>query len=392
METQPILSIVIPTKNRYFYLKELLLAFNSNSFNSKAIEIIVQDNSDDNTEFLNFLSQIENNHIKYFYTEGWLSVCDNCDLGIKNASGEYISMIGDDDGFLPSIINVVSYMKSNHIDAVVSPKPHYIWPDVAHKVWGDENSGVVTFKKYSNTIKEINVKQILEKIVYKGGVAIMNLPRVYHMVIKSDCLQKLYQECRTYFPGPSPDMANAVGLSKFINKSVYIDTPIIITGNGYESTGGQGVRHEHHGKIEDKSFLPKGTKEKWDKNIPLFWSGATIYAESVSKAIEATKLGNQKIKLNYLYLYAHLLIFEPRYYVEIFTSMKKFIGKDFKDVFVVIFYCHIVLSMRGFVFIKNLAKNIFKIRLNTIEAKNIKSIYDCINYFEEFHKNQYFRA
>ena len=45
MET--LLSIIVPTKNRYFYLKEMINMFQS--YSNKSTELIIQDNSTDNT-------------------------------------------------------------------------------------------------------------------------------------------------------------------------------------------------------------------------------------------------------------------------------------------------------------------------------------------------------
>ena len=45
-----LLSIVVPTKNRYYYLKSLIKLVQS--FNSNEIELVVQDNTENNSEIL----------------------------------------------------------------------------------------------------------------------------------------------------------------------------------------------------------------------------------------------------------------------------------------------------------------------------------------------------
>jgi glycosyltransferase involved in cell wall biosynthesis len=372
----PLLSIVIPTKNRYTYLKELIIAFKA--FTSNDLEIIIQDNSDDNSDFLNFVNQINDNRIRYFHVSGWLSVCDNCDLGIKHSRGEFITMIGDDDGFIPPIVDVAKYMKRHNIDAVVSPKPHYLWPDVTHKVWGDKDSGVVTLKNYTKTITPLDTNKILEQVISKGGTEILNLPRVYHMLIKASCLLALYTECGTYFPGPSPDMANAIGLSKFIKKSIHIDFPVIITGNGYQSTGGQGARHEHHGKIEDKTFLPKNTKEKWTKEIPLFWSGSTIYAESAYKALSAIKNYDLLNNFNFSYLYAYCFIYEYGYFNYTKISVRRYFTLHPFSIFMVIINAISLFIKRSFKFLTNLMHFYFSNKKEENRFSNVVNIKKCI--------------
>ena len=63
---KPLLSVVVPTKNRYIYLKELVKLVNS--FNDADLELVIQDNSDCNEEILDFLLTIKNENIRYFYS------------------------------------------------------------------------------------------------------------------------------------------------------------------------------------------------------------------------------------------------------------------------------------------------------------------------------------
>jgi len=63
MENSILLSIIIPTKNRYKYLKECLISLNM--INSTQFEIIVQDNSDDNKAFFKVFISILIQKIKF---------------------------------------------------------------------------------------------------------------------------------------------------------------------------------------------------------------------------------------------------------------------------------------------------------------------------------------
>ena len=62
-----LLSIVVPTKDRYFYLKHLIELIKS--FNSDDIELIIQDNTSNNTEIINYLDNLDFPHLKYYYTK-----------------------------------------------------------------------------------------------------------------------------------------------------------------------------------------------------------------------------------------------------------------------------------------------------------------------------------
>ena len=101
-----LLSIIIPTKNRQVYclksIRQILGVV------SKDVEIIVQDNSDDNSLSEEFKSQ-EFEMVKYNYHSGVLSFVDNFSEAVSLCSGKYVCMIGDDDGVLPIIEKVTKY-------------------------------------------------------------------------------------------------------------------------------------------------------------------------------------------------------------------------------------------------------------------------------------------
>ena len=98
-----LLSIVIPTKNRQQYclaaVKQII------SLNLDKTQVVIQDNSDDRSLEKNLKQVIEYGKVKYHYREGVISFVDNFSEAVSLCDGEYICMIGDDDGILPNIKN-----------------------------------------------------------------------------------------------------------------------------------------------------------------------------------------------------------------------------------------------------------------------------------------------
>ena len=72
---RPLLSIVIPTKDRYFCLKKFVELFHT-VYTTQEIELVISDNSSDNSEFVEFLKELNDRRIKYAYTKEYLSVCE----------------------------------------------------------------------------------------------------------------------------------------------------------------------------------------------------------------------------------------------------------------------------------------------------------------------------
>lgn len=95
MERSPLISVVIPSRNR---LKSVLKCIQNVSFQTyPEIEILVVNDSSDED-----YSAIQQKSVRYFTTDhhGGAALARN--VGLVNARGEYISFIDDDDAWLPT--------------------------------------------------------------------------------------------------------------------------------------------------------------------------------------------------------------------------------------------------------------------------------------------------
>ncbi|MBF5027129.1 glycosyltransferase [Planobacterium oryzisoli] len=318
-----IISIIIPTKNRYttlFSVVDMILSFNLND----DIEVVIQDNSDNNEQALKFVSERKAYaNLKYFHSHENLSVIENSDKAVLNSSGEYVCFIGDDDGVMPNIVEVVKWMKEKGYKALKSYKPRYYWPDQKSNFLSDNTSGVLRYAEWKKqSFKVVKTSIALNKTLNKGGAVLRNLPCLYHGIVKRETLNKIYKKTETFFPGPSPDMANAVALTQVLDSFVYTDYPVVISGKSTKSTGGAGVLHQHVARIEEVKHLPSDTSVNWDNRIPKYWTGPTIWAESVIKALEAFQNYKAVESLNFEYLYAFLKVFHKKHSEEIFKNFK----------------------------------------------------------------------
>jgi glycosyltransferase involved in cell wall biosynthesis len=377
----PLLSIVIPTKNRYEYLKVLidkLLSYETQDF-----EVVVNDNSEDNSLFVDYVNSIQDERFKYKHVSKWLSVVENCDMAISLSSGKYVCMLGDDDGILISkAIELLRLMEKKGYEAAVLTQMSYSWPDSSHVLWKNV-SGKFVIHKFTNVVHEQDTQAELNKVLRQGaGFGLGNIPRVYHAIVKKSVLDEMKKETGTYFPGPSPDMANAVGLTKYIKRHIYLDFPVIISGHSKKSTGGQGALKQHHGKVEDQAFLPKETASKWNKIVPYFWSVPTIYAESARRALVET---NRADDINYSALHAMCLLYEKSYYKEVVAAYRlknKGISR-LVNLIPIAFYFTIFFTKRVVTFIKNYVNN----RLVVADQISKKDIAEVITYADELYKD-----
>ena len=163
---KPLLSIIIPTKNRQYtavFAVESVLDIESDD-----IEVVIQDCSDDNSlEDLLRLKFEDDPRVKYFYSDSEPSLTDNWNLAIGNTSGKYICGIGDDDAVMPLCIEIANWMNQNSVDAVLGSQIVYIWKDAYLNSF---SNGKITFSNfYSGEIFKVDIqKEFIKKAINCG--------------------------------------------------------------------------------------------------------------------------------------------------------------------------------------------------------------------------------
>lgn len=299
-----LLSIVIPTKDRYFSLKSMIMALYQLSL--PETEIIVQDNTYDNREFLDFFKNNHFDFVKYYHVKERISVTQNSDLAIQHATGEYICFLGDDDAVSRQIVNVVRYMKDHNIDACCSSVSRYYWPELMEEV--KRNNSVELLGINDGSIRSIDPFYELQRILKTAEFSLVGLPKVYQGIVKKTVLDTIWKQTGSFSPGASPDIANAVGVCLTAKKCIFINSPIIIAGFSKKSASGMGATKRHVNKIENVPWLDKSVKNNWDERIPPIWTGQTIWAESMIKALE--KMGREDLvdRFNFKRLYSSFVV------------------------------------------------------------------------------------
>ena len=361
-------SVVVPTKNRHYYLKYLVDYFKL--IDSNKIELIIYDNSEYNLrqEFVLFLETINDSRIKYYEDDRELSQTGNCNIAVSKASGEYITLLGDDDIFSKYILDYIENWKRDGVEAILPNKGVYSWPDVQHRMYKDKLSGVYRNTNFSGIVRKVKTMPILQKVIKLGGTKMINLPRVYHGIVKRSILEKIFIETGTYFPGPSPDIANAVALCKYLTFFITIDIPLVISGVSVSSAAGHGAKGTHYGEISKVKQLPKNTATNWSQEVPFFWSGETIYAESVIQSLKKTGMSHLLQKFNFEYLYAMCFVYASNYKSEIKHTIKnqKFNHSYFKRIKTIYYFVSIWVNRFTF----HLRNNVILLLLNYFQKKH----------------------
>lgn len=278
---KPLLSILIATKNRIPYciqVIETILKFPDQDF-----ELVVQDNSD-SLELFDYVKGITDSRFVYNYSAPPFSSIDNFNKVISLSKGQYSCLIGDDDGINSDIFKIVRCASANNIDSIVpSLKAIYWWPDATKNIKGKENyNGLLSIGHLSSNIEFLSTDGEVEKLMKSGGQDYMNLnlPKLYHSVVKTKYLHSIKEKTGSFVGGLSPDIYISVALASFIKKIVRIDYPIVIPGICIASTSADSATKTNISKLEDAPHFRDRGEYFWAKQVPKFYSGVNIWADS----------------------------------------------------------------------------------------------------------------
>jgi len=318
-----LLSIVVPTKNRSEYLKAFIDLYST--FDNRNTELVIQDNSDKESGIKQYISKYKNKNITYNYIKESMPVIQNSELAIIHSVGKYVCFMGDDDLLSKHVVNITRRMNQANIDSALFNKAIYNWPGVEYKKHVFPSLNIPSF---SGRVYKVNPVKEYSNLLKCGATELGKIPQLYHGIIKRQILEEIKNLTGTYFPGPSPDMAVATCLSRFVSHHVYIDAPFISSGKSPKSAAGLGAKHEHKGELKAMSFLPPDIEEKWDNRLPFVWTGPTIYAQSALEAIKSMGFVGDHQRFDFSYFYAYFDTFCSEY-KELSQEAKKNISLNY---------------------------------------------------------------
>ena len=191
MNNKSLLSILIPTKNREEYA--LKVVYHILEIKDDRLQLVVYDNSDTN-KLEDLLGDcLKDPRIRYFYNKEILSFVENFSLGISKCDGEYVTIIGDDDGINPFIIDIADLANKYGIEAITPSLPLiYNWPGSG--VNSKNGNGRLTISDISCKAKFYDPTNEVIRVVKKTDVKtifLIILAKAYHGMIKRSVLDEI---------------------------------------------------------------------------------------------------------------------------------------------------------------------------------------------------------
>jgi glycosyltransferase involved in cell wall biosynthesis len=325
--SNPLLSIVIPTKNRIHYVKSAITSILEIS--DERIELVIQDNSDSNELLLWINKEIKDARLIYNYSTLPLSFVANFSEGVSLSKGEYVCVIGDDDGINPNIINVAEWMKYSDIDCLSTRiSANFVWGDaeVPTTLFTKVTGGVLTVSELNGILIETNPLNELHSYVQGGLINYLdfNLPKIYHGIVKRKCLDQVKNIAGTYFGGLSPDIFAAISIACVANNVFVTDYPFTISGVcGVSASIVEGLLKKNSKKLEDAPHLKNRGHYEWSELVPKVYCVETIWADSAIAALKSMGKIDLLNQINVIKLSASCINSNSGIWNEVVSTLKK---------------------------------------------------------------------
>ena len=225
-------SIVIPTKNRAYYLKYAIKSVLSSP--RQDIELVVSNNfSSDETSKI--LSEINDSRMRVVSPDIALPMAAHYEFAISKARGDWITILGDDDAVMPYIFESLDkyILNYSNIDIISSARAYYFW-EGCENIYGDL---VVAYScKFKDKVR--STKNDLYKALL-GLRNITDMPQLYTTgIIKKSLYEEIKLKSSGYFyHSIIPDVYSAVAICLARNSYLRIEEPLFWTGTSNKSMG-----------------------------------------------------------------------------------------------------------------------------------------------------------
>lgn len=229
------LSIVVPTVSRPDTLEFCLKTLINQS--DKNYEVIVLDNHGgaQNKKIVESLGVPD--LIKFYTTKKRLPISESWELAINLSSGDYVTLLGDDDGFVKNGVSLAREAIINSGSEVVCWWPHFYW-------WNNSPSeiknGLLFLNKPQKILHPFDNSKSIDSF-FKEDSSSWNferLPSVYNSFVSRKLIERIKIETGdVYFNDICPDIHSGVVNMIFSNSTTLIDWPLTIRGISKHSTG-----------------------------------------------------------------------------------------------------------------------------------------------------------
>ena len=222
-------SVVIPTRERAATLRHALATCLDQEFDD--FEVIVSDN-DSSPATRAVVDEFASAKVRYFRTPGLLAMSSNWDFAVAHARGEYVILIGDDDGLLPHALGELDTLTRERSAKVVRwEAAYYTWPSFALPGQAD----------YLRVPLGRGVRELAGMDVIRSVIGFQSpytaLPMLYNAAVHRSVIDELRAKAGRVFPHPVPDVYSGFAVAAVAGRFLSTDIPMTLSGQSGASNG-----------------------------------------------------------------------------------------------------------------------------------------------------------
>ena len=193
----PRFSVVLPTRERPDTLRCALATCLNQNFDD--YEIVVCDNgTTDRTR--DVVAEIASPRLRHIRAPRSLAMSDNWELGVSEARGEFILVLGDDDGLMPFALAELDRL----LDRLRTPVAR--WWEASFYSWPDINmAGAANYLRLPlrRTLKMLDARSTIAAVL-RFEVSYVRLPMLYTAVVHRRLIDRVRQAVGRVFSNTDP--------------------------------------------------------------------------------------------------------------------------------------------------------------------------------------------
>lgn len=245
-------SILIPTLNRGDLLQMAIETIRRQDY--KHWEIIVSDNCSEE-DIVGRLDALHDDRIKFVRQHERIPVTENWNAALRHSNGDYILMLGDDDGLMPGYLSAMASLieRSGKPDLVFTAGYIFSYPGV-HPQHPD---GFLQCFRHSLDsrvgIEECELSDEMKREIVKASLKfrmLVNFNMQYSLFSRE--LKTQMERHGGFFQSPFPDFYATNAMLLEARRVIYVAKPWVIIGISKKSYG---YFHFNNNELDGTAFL-----------------------------------------------------------------------------------------------------------------------------------------
>ena len=269
-------SVLLPTRNRLDYLRYAVQSVRCQNYQNW--EIIVSDNASEE-DIAGFVTSLGDPRIKYVRTSKFVPVTENWNYALDQSNGDWVIMLGDDDGLMPGYFERICDVLTRcpDPDFIYTSALFFAYPDVMP----DQPQGFL--RRDHNGRFSVGDPYWLKRDDAQGiaqGYLDFRMPVASNMqfsVISRATIDQFRSKTGAFFKSPYPDFYATPALFLTSDRVLILPEPLVIIGITPKSYG---YFHFNNQAGHGLGFLNNAASLDADDRLARFRLPGTSYNDS----------------------------------------------------------------------------------------------------------------